>query len=127
MGGNIDTEKGKDSIAIRVLMFSKPKTRRACVNYDGTGSEVECNIDTNEGEYVLQNILSVGKNVYIIQDGNNMVETKISPKISEQYLLTIATLPLITRDFFRLLLMPSLPFMARLMHHSSFSQTVRGS
>ena len=59
LGGDIDAEKGKDSIAVRVIMFSRSnielfhtlaKTERACVNYDSTGSEVECNIDTNEGE-----------------------------------------------------------------------------
>ena len=70
MGVDIDGEKGKDSTAVHVLMFSKSnvelfrilaKTERACVNYDGTGSEVECNVDTNKGECVVENILSFGK------------------------------------------------------------------
>ena len=66
--------------------LAKTGSGRACVNYDGTGLEVKYNINTNEGEYFLQNILSVGKNMYIIQDENNMVKTKLSPEIIGQFL-----------------------------------------
>ena len=56
-------------------------TGRATLNYDGTESEVDHKVDTLDGEYILHNILSIGKNVFNRQDYDNVGQRKLHPKI----------------------------------------------
>lgn len=95
IGGDIDAKLGKDSIGVRIVMFSKSnvklfhnhaKTGFGCLNYDGTGCDANCHIDTNDGEYVLVNVLSVGKNLFVVQDESNMVGGKINTKVVGQFI-----------------------------------------
>jgi len=60
-------------------------TGRATLNYDGAGSEIDHKVDTLDGEYILHNILSIGKNVFIRQDYDNVVQRKLHPKIIGQF------------------------------------------
>ena len=94
IGNKRDSVEGKQSTGYRVTLWNKTSIElyhilcnTGCVtlNYDGTGSEVDHKVDTLDGEYILHNVLSIGKNVFIRQDYDNVVQRKLHPKIIGQF------------------------------------------
>jgi hypothetical protein len=72
---------------------------KGSANYDGTGCEVNCNMELMDGENMLHHFLSISTNVFVEADPNNKLRTMIHPKVVAEYISNRNAMP----DYFSFL------------------------